>query len=369
MRASNSGAILSLFLHYLLAVSASTTQYPSTVVDGDSIVQYIATSAIDAPKVSTINATSYDYWYFDAVSLDHEYSVVAVFYAAPKTSFPFLPKNQQILAAQISVQTPGAVTINTTYATAATLTVDDINNDIEGTWEGIGAAFTGTRNMTLYNVTFESEEQLGVSGFASFKSIAPPHYVCSPAEEGANMELLPHVGWANAIPDAHAIVELEINGTRVSFSGVGYHDKNWGDAPFQDAVTSWYWGHARVGPYSVVWFDAIASNGTEYASGYVARDGQILGIACGTDKAKVRPIGNTTYPPHTESNTPDGFQIEFDLGEDVGVFEATAKAEALALQSQTGVYSRWTGGISGGLRSEGKVFNGTSLFDQFALTS
>ena len=38
------------------------------------------------------------------------------------------------------------------------------------------------------------------------------------------MELMPHVGWANAIPDATAYVELDVNGTSVKFSGRGYHD-------------------------------------------------------------------------------------------------------------------------------------------------
>lgn len=42
---------------------------------------------------------------------------------------------------------------------------------------------------------------------------------------GVNMELFPHVGWANAVPDAETIVALDINGTTVTFVGSGYHDK------------------------------------------------------------------------------------------------------------------------------------------------
>ncbi|KIK69531.1 hypothetical protein GYMLUDRAFT_33904 [Collybiopsis luxurians FD-317 M1] len=182
------------------------------------------------------------------------------------------------------------------------------------------------------------------------------------------MEIVPHVGWANAIPDAHAVVELKVNGTHVAFSGSGYHDKNWGDVPFFDTVSSWYWGHARVGPYSLVWFDTIIPNGTEYASGYISQDGQIIGVACGTDKVSVRPVGNTTYPPHVGSN-PQGFEIKVDLGEeDRGVFEAVVTAETFVLQRETGLYSRWTGGISGGFQNDEQRYNGTSLFEQFTLT-
>jgi hypothetical protein len=38
------------------------------------------------------------------------------------------------------------------------------------------------------------------------------------------MEVMPHIGWSNAIPDAKADIDLSVNGTRVKFSGVGYHD-------------------------------------------------------------------------------------------------------------------------------------------------
>jgi hypothetical protein len=39
------------------------------------------------------------------------------------------------------------------------------------------------------------------------------------------MEVGPHIGWANAIPDAASTVELTINGTKLAFAGTGYHDK------------------------------------------------------------------------------------------------------------------------------------------------
>jgi hypothetical protein len=38
------------------------------------------------------------------------------------------------------------------------------------------------------------------------------------------MSIMPNVGWSNAVPDAVSEVHLEVNGTKVDFSGVGYHD-------------------------------------------------------------------------------------------------------------------------------------------------
>lgn len=40
------------------------------------------------------------------------------------------------------------------------------------------------------------------------------------------MEVMPGVGWANAIPDADAEVAYIVNGTEINFQGVGYHDSS-----------------------------------------------------------------------------------------------------------------------------------------------
>lgn len=59
---------------------------------------------------------------------------------------------------------------------------------------------------------------------------APPHFACGLVEPGASEEILPHVGWVNTVPDARATVDIEVNGTALSFSGTGYHDKVRGSA-------------------------------------------------------------------------------------------------------------------------------------------
>ena len=47
------------------------------------------------------------------------------------------------------------------------------------------------------------------------------------------MEVVPHLGWANAVPDAFADVDFIIQGSPLSFTGVGYHDKVDSPAPQQ----------------------------------------------------------------------------------------------------------------------------------------
>lgn len=60
--------------------------------------------------------------------------------------------------------------------------------------------------------------------YASVLQLVPPHFPCSPLVNGGNLAFSPGVGWAGAVPDAKATVNLKVNGTDVSFEGTGYHD-------------------------------------------------------------------------------------------------------------------------------------------------
>ena len=140
--------------------------------------------------------------------------------------------------------------------------------------------------------------------------------------------------------------------------------ENWGDQPFTQLVGSWYWGHGRLGPYTVVWYDALTPTGAEYVSGYVARDGQIISVSCsGTE---VRPTGpNSPYPPITGGGSSGDYHVEIDLGiKGTFIFDVTAKFHTVLAAGE--VYDRWTGKLSGGVKGE-KTYSGTALYEQFAL--
>ena len=79
------------------------------------------------------------------------------------------------------------------------------------------------------------------------------------------------------------------------------HPQNWGDQPFVDNVESWLWGHGRLGPYSIVWFDLVHPNGTQYLSAYASQSGTIVSSQC--DGIQVR------------STDSERLQIDFDLGD------------------------------------------------------
>lgn len=138
--------------------------------------------------------------------------------------------------------------------------------------------------------------------------------------------------------------------------------QNWGCKPVNVTMKSWYWGHARVGPYSVVWFTVVAPDGSEYLSSYASSYGKVITSQCGG--ITVRPTGtNATYPPTPESAPPTGFRVEQEIdGKGTLVLEATNE-RIITLVENTAY--RWIGSVSAGFGNETQ-WQGVGLYEQFA---
>ncbi|KAJ7318403.1 hypothetical protein DFH08DRAFT_892483 [Mycena albidolilacea] len=370
-----------------LAPAYGLTQFiPSTIQNGTSNAQFVSTSSpLDAPKVSPINGSAYDWWYFDAVSTDpsSRASVVLTFFTSSQPAFPLLSPSPTITVARIWVSFPnGTLWSAEADAAGATVVVPDAQGSkgrTSGVWHGTGLSWSGTPAGGY--VVLVDAPGIGVQGTISFEPTAPPHYPCGPVSSPVGQTLLvgPNIGWANAVPDANASVDLVVGGVPLKFGGSGYADKNWSDIPFTSRVASWYWGHARLGPYSLVWFDYLDLAGAEHVSVYLARDNKIVGASCALGSVVVRPAGNTTYPPTLGTPRPEGYRVsvELDGAETSGAgkveLELTATVTA-PLVGANPAYARSmgtvTGVISGGADSEaaGKL-EGVALFEQFQLTS
>lgn len=201
--------------------------------------------------------------------------------------------------------------------------------------------------------------------------LAPAHYACNVNEAGSDETFMPHVFWSNAVPDATATVDVTFSAddTTIQFTdGVAYHDKNWGDSPFAGVVSSWYWGHAHLGPYSLVWFDTLDASSTEYFSGYIAINGTVLSSSCGTDAVTVRPWGaNDTYPPTATSGIMQGIEVVFEL-DDGTTLSANVTTGTIVMDYDDSVYIRALGSVVGGLEG-GESYEGRAMFEQFALTA
>ncbi|OBT39926.1 hypothetical protein VE00_09597 [Pseudogymnoascus sp. WSF 3629] len=354
---------LSLLLCALASVISAANIQPRIKTDIISPLQYNGTETtstlvssaygLDSPHVHGVNASSYEWWYFDAVSSDGLYSVVFTFYTAPGTGFPAGGPPDDILIAQISVSTPSNEILigedDSVFAKKAI--VVSIGNGASGDWVGTGFSFTGASDLSAYTVVVDSTA-LDVKGTVSFKEYAPPHYPCSPVVAGVSLAALPDLGWAIGLSDAVATVDLIVNGTAIQFTGVGYHDKNWGDVPFAAVVENSIWGHARLGPYSIVWSQVLGrATGDYYQYGYIARDGAVITYGC---------TGFTLIP----TTDPGTYSVSIVIP-DRGTFEFNL-TELAIIAEMPPVYARNTGKITGGFVG-GNQYSGVALYEHFTL--
>jgi hypothetical protein len=178
-----------------------------------------------------------------------------------------------------------------------------------------------------------------------------------------NTLLLPHLHWSNAVPDAQATVDLDINGTSFLLTdGVGYHDKNWGDKSVITSPKYWDWGHAQLGPFSLVWYDLLDYNNTEHSYAYVAKHGNITLTSCAKNAVIVRQWGtNTTYPPTFGIQKADGLTARFDLGGGQVLVANLTKEEIVHHET---VYDRALGSVTGGIEGQ-EVYTGRGHYEEF----
>ncbi|KAJ5965015.1 uncharacterized protein N7479_004891 [Penicillium vulpinum] len=345
-------------------------QIPSVIQNGTSRVQFdIPTPettlspetlfSLDAPQLDPINSSVFDWWYFDAVSeTNPDDSLVITFFTSTMNAFPFLRANETSI---VNVWLWASFAHGTTFAdtvpaTVATVTgADRKGANSAGDWSPTGFSWNApTEDLSQYEIVIASEK-IQVEGRLTLTSHVPPHLPCGIQPERTTLEIAPHTGWVSLVPDAVGEVDMKIRGSTLKSRGPGYHDKNWSDRPFVDSVNSWYWGHGRLGPYSIVWFSYLAvndPNNSTYVSSYVAKDGKLLVSACESSILTVRPIGTpgTTggrYPPR-EGDIPIGFRLEYDLGEEHGRLNVNVSMRTVVAGDREN-YMRWTGDMVGEL--------------------
>ncbi|CAI7630281.1 unnamed protein product [Penicillium pancosmium] len=328
------------------STTRSTYRIPATVQNEPTYVRFEVDTpggilgiqsrqSLDAPMLDSINSSVFDWWYFDAVSLDDpRESLVLTFFTATADAFPFLDSTQE--------------SVLIAYAWAS------FRN---------GSSWAGYLPATLATV------DIGGDGEADGK---------------VSSGMWKHTGfrWDASKEDLSAY-EISVDSPELDFKGTLSFTSNWSDRNFTESVRSWYWGHGRLGSYSIVWFSYLAINdptNTTYVSSYVARDGEILVDACDVSLLTVRPTGspNTTgsrYPPYV-GDIPDGFKLDFVLEENKRLKVNVSTDSKVAGDGE--YYMRWTGGISGEMvevemgmdsSSESLVressLTGVAVFEQF----
>ncbi|GJD04765.1 Hydroxyneurosporene synthase [Colletotrichum higginsianum IMI 349063] len=362
---SGVGIFCAVWAQGQLASAVATQSYiPFKLINSSTIAEITSQPGnLDGPKLKPgVNETSFDWWYFDVVSTTSKNeSLTIVFYNSGPSSLgnPGGP---------LSIQVTGVFANGTAFGTIADATCGaTMKNDEDGissVWNGAGASFTGTsldQRGVEYTVAIDNPT-IGINGTLTLKSVSLPHYPCDLNKPGVSQQIIPDVFWSNAVPDAVATADFAIAGSPLRFTGNGYHDKNWAATIFSDTFNTWYWGHARLGPYSLVWFDVVTKDGREHFSSWITKDGELFTQSCQPNSVVVRPWGqNSEFPPTPKMPAPSGYMIQYDLG---GGKAFVANFTSENIQLSTNTYKRMTGPIVGGVEGH-EQYSGRSLCEQF----
>ncbi|KAJ7780862.1 hypothetical protein DFH07DRAFT_1023032 [Mycena maculata] len=248
-------------------------------------------------------------------------------------------------------------------ATSGTVTA--VGQEVTGTWGGAGG-FKGSADLSTFTITLDASEY-GFEGTLKLTSNAPHHFGCNtttdayfdsivPADavlSDAESVLFTQLGWAATIPGSVSEVDMTINGTRLSFTGQGYHDANWSPGPLNAVVSSWFFGTAQVGDYDLSYISVTPANSTKILNtGYLSRNGVTLQNQCSLDGTKttdhsiITPYG-LEHDAISGVDVPTGYIIQYVLanGEQ---FEFNLSSIAGAQNPDQTVYHRWVGRASGG---------------------
>ncbi|KAL4756935.1 uncharacterized protein BDW70DRAFT_164018 [Aspergillus foveolatus] len=326
-----------------------------------AVTQYTSgRDGFDAPKVHPINATTYDWWWFDAIQQpvstedggQAQAHIVTTFYTLGSDSFEVLteqfpnglPSGNIV---QITLSWPNGTIENPIALPAGDAIITVEGDGSSGNFTGTGCSWVGTPDMSAYVVHIDAPEH-DISGSLYINSDAPPHHPCGPAEDGQDLHLAPGAGWVNAIPGGPAFVDFTIRGERLS-------------KPFSESFALYHWGHGTLGDYNIVWYDSLTPSGDETVSAYVSRNGAILAASCEPGAIEVRPYGdNSTYPPTTSTDPATGYRISASLPQ--GQLVVYAQYIYLVLADGR-YYQQFTGSITGTLDGEDLPV-GTGLWDQ-----
>jgi carotenoid 1,2-hydratase len=213
---------------------------------------------------------AYEWWYFDALTNDKNWGIVAIFYEGN----PFSPNYiEGITSRDATPNNFPAVSISiyhnkqTEYYSFKEYSAHDFEfNEATNEYKIGDCAFQRTvgQEGVSYTLTFD---QVLVSGFSlvgqlTFKS--PKLLKGTIAQKSSN----DHHLWNLIQPQAEVKGVLLISGKTknhdIEFEGLGYHDHNVGFKPMKDDFEDWYWGRFHFDDATLIYYNMNQNTGRQY---------------------------------------------------------------------------------------------------------
>ena len=93
----------------------------------------------------------------------------------------------------------------------------------------------------------------------------------------ASPQVKPWVYWEAPVTAGNVAVDFDIDGTRLNFTGVGGHDRNWGPYPLAVCSLGWKIGRVFAGPYTAIfWRIGSSVDGKTYLASALIKSGEVI---------------------------------------------------------------------------------------------
>ncbi|TVR16233.1 MAG: hypothetical protein EA391_08485 [Balneolaceae bacterium] len=225
---------------------------------------------------------SYEWWYFDAQSIDG-YSIVVIFYEGnpfSKRYIKAIAEGKHNLASHfpavsISLYKDG----RPLFYAFEEFTDDKCSFSAKNPQGNAGKnLFTGKKDggNLVYRVDLNQAVANGdsVKGTLEFRSVDISFQLNGKDKGNADSAHR----WNLIQPKATVTGELQLSGSlaeNIPFKGTGYHDHNFGSEPMKDTFDEWYWGRYHLGNATLIYYLMRVNNNWEKKAWLLSEVGEV----------------------------------------------------------------------------------------------
>ena len=236
------------------------------VSDGNvEILPYDVASNNIFPKISILNASTWELYFFDAVSLESAAITISFFRDGGRLK-------TQILA----IWPDGETFIKEVFAKESSIK-SCAAESVRAVWQGEDGSTSFELSQDLKEVTIQIDLP-GIGGSISLLSATPGWTAdMNKNEERDALHLLaPTVYWLQPIPRACVQVNLNINGRDLIFTGLGGLDRFWTPHSWMTLMDESVYLRSHAGPYTLLMLRLMSrvDRGVPHASIYLFKNGE-----------------------------------------------------------------------------------------------
>lgn len=293
---------------------------PTSIVDGSVPIKTFPTLPFQRNALKKLNATAWEYWYFDGISTDIKSGITIIFY-----------RDNNLQSAGVA---PFRVSIDAFWSSgskysrlmwARNSTVKTCGDATRGIWRSkyADATFDSAHGNKDTFIRLDGMSSLGdhLSGTFYLKSTFNARHSKGELypDHKASVQVAPLSYWKEGILGGEVTVNFTLNGEKLAFRGIGGASGNYASFSWDSLFSSWWWVRAVAGPFTMsYWKFVSAIDNNTYSYAYLEKKGEQ--VFTSTEQCVGDNVGCTIFTPKGQGDgnvkgifdsIPTGFVIEY----------------------------------------------------------